>query len=138
MLPFHTPHKKKFLKIIISAAALILSLILWAKAYREAFDLYQTPSQISHAAPMQHIRLGGHIVAGSIKYHQSHGVSFRLADEQVEIAVEYTGVPPSLFQEGVQAIALGDFDGTKFIAKELFVKHDQNYRIKKDRLCSSS
>lgn len=136
MLPFRAPHKKKALKIIVSAVALVLSLILWARAYQEAFDLYRTPSQIHNTSPVQRIRLGGHIVSGSIKYEPSHRVTFMLTDDKTAIPVEYIGVPPSLFQEGVQAIALGDFDGCKFVAKELFVKHDQNYRIKKDALCS--
>lgn len=136
MLPFRPPHKKKVLKIIISAVALVLSLILWARAYQEAFDLYRTPSQIPRDIPVQRIRLGGYIVPESINYELSHRISFLLADDAAEITVEYTGVPPSLFHEGIQAIALGDFDGKKFIAKELFVKHDQNYHIKKDRLCS--
>lgn len=135
MLPFRQSQQHKALKIMTSCLALMAGMLLWVKAYQSAFDLYKTPSELG-TVPENNLRLGGSISPGSIKYLEDHGVVFALADAEKSIVISYQGTLPSLFQEGVQAIAVGNYDGQQFLAKELFVKHDQNYRLKKAPSCS--
>lgn len=135
MLPLKKNHKQHLTRLALSALALVLGLIFWARAYHAALDLYLTPSELHGPIP-QNIRLGGHIVPGSISFPPSGGVTFLIADTESQIPVVSAEAPPSLFQEGVETIALGHFDGHTFTASELFVKHDQNYRTKKDPPCS--
>lgn len=134
MLPFRKKQQDKFLKVGTSCLALLVGLVLWVKAYQSAFDLYKTPSELSETI-QSNVRLGGYITKGSISYGQDSSVLFALSDEKASILISYQGAVPSLFQEGVQAIAIGDYDGTIFMAKELLVKHDQNYRLKKAEPC---
>lgn len=134
MLPLKKNHKQQLSRLALSALALVLGLIFWARAYHTALDLYLTPSEL-HGPTAQNIRLGGHIVPGSISFTPSGGVAFIISDTQSQIPVIYAGAPPSLFQEGIETIALGHFDGYTFTAAELFVKHDQNYRTKKEPPC---
>jgi cytochrome c-type biogenesis protein CcmE len=137
MLPFRPPQQKKALNLTISCVLAMTALFLWIRAYNHALDLYRTPSALNDGgAPLKKIRVGGHVVPGSINHTQDSALSFQIADSTAQLHVIYNGAVPSLFQEGTEVIAVGDFDGHSLIASDLYVKHDQNYRRKKEVACS--
>ncbi len=57
------------------------------------------------------IRLGGMVVAGSIK-RQPDGITIRfdLTDGKGTVPASFSGIAPDLFKEGSGAIAEGSFD----------------------------
>lgn len=76
------------------------------------------------------IRIGGLVKAGSVTSRDLE-TQFTLTDlRSVDIAVSYHGVPPDMFKENSGVIVEGSIsaDGSQFTARELLVKHSQEYK----------
>ncbi|GBQ37301.1 cytochrome c maturation protein CcmE [Gluconacetobacter azotocaptans] len=113
-----------------SATALTLN------AFSSNIVFFMAPSQI-HAkppAPDRTVRLGGMVVAGSVR-RQTVGETpvalFDVTDGQAAVTVRYEGILPDLFREGQSVVAIGTAspDGT-FRASEVLAKHDETYMPK--------
>jgi cytochrome c-type biogenesis protein CcmE len=104
------------------AAALVL------KAFQSNLVFFFTPTQVqAQEAPAgRTFRLGGLVVAGSVK-RSGVDVNFAVTDTLHTIPVRYTGILPDLFKEGKGVVAQGQFSGGVFEAKEVLAKHDENY-----------
>ena len=92
---------------------------------------FYLPSEIDAAAKQADtIRIGGMVKKGSIVYPtaQQQALMFQITDTKTLITVSFTGITPSLFQEGTGAIVEGQFmsDGI-FKASQILAKHDENY-----------
>ncbi len=114
-----------------SAAGLTLD------AFSANIVFFMAPSQILRAppAPGRTVRLGGMVVAGSLRQVRLPGrapaVRFAVTDGQESVSVRYVGVLPDLFREGQSVVALGEMaaDGS-FQAAEVLAKHDETYMPK--------
>lgn len=104
------------------AAALVLN------AFQSNLVFFFTPSQVqAHEAPAgRTFRLGGLVVAGSVK-RNGVDVTFSVTDTMNMVPVRYTGILPDLFKEGKGVVAQGQFGDGVFVAKEVLAKHDENY-----------
>ena len=99
-------------------------------ALRENINLFFSTSQIvDGTAPSNTtIRLGGMVVAGSIKRGDNLGVTFVLTDLAEQVTVAYEGILPDLFREGQGIVTQGKLDSTgRFLAEQVLAKHDETY-----------
>ena len=132
MLPVNKLHRSrlKFLFLILTFSILGCCLII--KAYQEAIDLYQTPSQLKKSPNYnkKNLRLGGVVSPGSL-IRTDEGLKFDMHDQYTSVPVFFNGVPPALFKEGQAAVVLGIYDGKIFYAQQVLAKHDENYVIPK-------
>lgn len=135
------PRRKKRLTIVLSVLTgigIIIGLVLYALS--QNIDLFYTPHEIVHGKDDsgikptigQRIRVGGLVVAGSVKRDEnSLKVQFDLTNKGEIITVKYDGILPDLFREGQGIIANGSLtSATVLEASEVLAKHDENYMPK--------
>jgi cytochrome c-type biogenesis protein CcmE len=122
-----TRHKKLaiaagVLLVVAAAAALVL------QAFNSNLVFFFSPTQVdSKEAPVgRTFRLGGLVVAGSVK-RDGVNVSFEVTDTAKTVPVRYAGILPDLFKEGKGVVAQGQLQSGVFVAKEVLAKHDENY-----------
>jgi cytochrome c-type biogenesis protein CcmE len=108
--------------VIAAAAALILN------AFQSNLVFFFSPTQIeSKEAPVNRtFRLGGLVVAGSVK-RTGVAVDFQVTDTAKTVPVHFEGILPDLFKEGKGVVAQGKLQDGVFVAKEVLAKHDENY-----------
>lgn len=71
-------------------------------------------------------RLAGSVVPDSVA-EVGDTVEFTVTDDTTDVAVAHTGVPPQLFQAGIDVVVEGTWDGVVFRSDTMLVKHDENY-----------
>jgi cytochrome c-type biogenesis protein CcmE len=108
--------------VIAAAATLILN------AFQSNLVFFFSPTQIeSKEAPVNRtFRLGGLVVAGSVK-RTGVAVDFQVTDTAKSVPVHFEGILPDLFKEGKGVVAQGKLQDGVFVAKEVLAKHDENY-----------
>jgi cytochrome c-type biogenesis protein CcmE len=108
--------------VIAAAATLILN------AFQSNLVFFFSPTQIdSKEAPVNRtFRLGGLVVAGSVK-RDGVAVDFQVTDTAKTVPVHFEGILPDLFKEGKGVVAQGKLQDGVFVAKEVLAKHDENY-----------
>jgi cytochrome c-type biogenesis protein CcmE len=108
--------------VIAAAATLIL------QAFQSNLVFFFSPTQIStKEAPVNRtFRLGGLVVAGSVK-RTGVAVDFQVTDTAQTVPVHFEGILPDLFKEGKGVVAQGKLQDGVFVAKEVLAKHDENY-----------
>jgi cytochrome c-type biogenesis protein CcmE len=108
--------------VIAAAATLIL------QAFQSNLVFFFSPTQIStQEAPVNRtFRLGGLVVAGSVK-RSGVAVDFQVTDTAKTVPVHFEGILPDLFKEGKGVVAQGKLQDGVFVAKEVLAKHDENY-----------
>ncbi|MCW8876974.1 MAG: cytochrome c maturation protein CcmE [Kangiellaceae bacterium] len=126
------PLRKRRLMFVLSivigvGAAVALGLF----AMKQNINLFYSPQEIvqGNAPKNTLIRLGGLVVAGSVKRApDSLKVMFDLTDNAENITVSYEGILPDLFREGQGIVTMGELkDDGNFVASEVLAKHDENY-----------
>lgn len=113
----------------VVVAGLALALVLTALS--ESVAYFKSPSELAALAlepNARPIRVGGLVVAGSVKQLGRGEHAFELTDNAATVAVRYRGVLPDLFREGQGIIATGTIQGDGiFVADEVLAKHDEEY-----------
>jgi cytochrome c-type biogenesis protein CcmE len=111
---------------VVSVLGAVVALVL--SAFQSNLVFFYSPSQIaSKEAPVgRTFRLGGLVVAGSVK-RDGVNVNFQVTDTAQYVAVRYAGILPDLFKEGKGVVAQGQLRDGVFEAKEVLAKHDENY-----------
>jgi cytochrome c-type biogenesis protein CcmE len=100
------------------------------RALQENLLYFFSPTQVAAGeAPERTFRLGGMVLAGSIKREVgTMNVSFVVTDNVHSVPVKYNRVLPDLFKEGAGAVVVGRLgDNGEFLADEVLAKHDENY-----------
>lgn len=125
--------KRRFIVValVATAAALAISLSLFALGRNMNYLL--TPSQVQsgQASSYKTFRLGGMVKAGSIqRSDNSLKVTFTVIDAGGAMPVEYTGILPDLFRDNQSVITTGHMDNARFVATEVLAKHDETYMPK--------
>lgn len=139
----HPVRRRKLFKLLFIAVILTIVISLLLFALRKNISLFFSPTQIMHGEGRNHniIRLGGKVVAGSIKHFADLNIQFKLTDFKHTITVNYRGILPDLFREGQGIIATGKLDlNNNLQATTILAKHDANYMPPevKDLLLASS
>ncbi len=122
---------QRLILVLAAVAALIGAALLAASALRDQAAYFYTPAEAraAHVVPGKAIRLGGMVVAGSLK-RASDGVTigFDVTDGKASVPARFSGIAPDLFREGSGVVAEGVFDGAgTFVATNLLAKHDERY-----------
>ncbi len=105
-------------------------------AFQSDIVFFMAPSQVAAhpPAPDRTIRLGGVVLAGSVRLAHVDGTPiarFAVTDGQSALAVAYEGILPDLFREGQSVVALGEMGSDHiFHASEVLAKHDETYMPK--------
>jgi cytochrome c-type biogenesis protein CcmE len=98
---------------------------------------YWGPSQLKAAGKKAigaSIRLGGMVVAGSVRTHPgSSNVEFEVTDGIDTVRVRSKGSPPQMFREGIGVVVEGTMtrEGV-FDSSRLMVSHGNDYKAPKD------
>ncbi len=111
-------------------AGITVAGFLTYRALQENLLYFFSPTQVAAGeAPKRHFRLGGMVLAGSVKRETGTlNVSFVVTDNVHSVPVKYNRVLPDLFREGAGAVVVGRMgDDGEFIADEVLAKHDENY-----------
>ena len=119
---------------VLLLAALAVAVVIGyfaTQGLTNAAVYYLTPTEARdrHLAAGQTARLGGQIVAGSLRYDPAtRDLRFSIGDGIVTVQVIGNGAPPGLLREGAGAVVEGSFasDGT-FRATQVIAKHDEQY-----------
>lgn len=122
---------QRLILVLLGLVAMIGAALLAMSALKDQAAYFYTPSEAraAHVEPGRAIRLGGMVVAGSIK-RQPDGITIRfdLTDGKGTVPASFSGIAPDLFKEGSGAIAEGSFDAAgTFRATDLLAKHDERY-----------
>jgi cytochrome c-type biogenesis protein CcmE len=110
------------LVVVGAITALVLT------AFQSNLVFFYSPTQIqTKEAPIgRTFRLGGLVVAGSVK-RDGVRVDFQVTDTAQSVPVRFEGILPDLFKEGKGVVAQGQLRNGIFEAKEVLAKHDENY-----------
>lgn len=122
---------QRLILALVALAALIGAGLLAASALKDEAAYFYTPEDVKTKGvePGRAIRLGGMVVAGSLK-KQADGVtiSFDVTDGKAVVPATFKGIAPDLFREGSGVVAEGAFDRNgAFVATNLLAKHDERY-----------
>jgi len=111
---------------VVAVVAVAATLVL--QAFQSNLVFFYSPSQIAtKEAPVgRTFRLGGLVVAGSVK-RDGVKVNFEVTDTAQTVPVRFSGILPDLFKEGKGVVAQGQLINGVFEAKEVLAKHDENY-----------
>ena len=110
---------------------MVVALVLYS--LRQNINLYYTPVQLLAANNIvnKNIRIGGMVLANSLKFDEGLNVKFTVTDFKNDIDVEYSGILPDLFRENQGVVAFGVLQENKvFIAEQILAKHDEKYMPK--------
>jgi cytochrome c-type biogenesis protein CcmE len=116
--------------IVVVLAGITLAGFLTYRALQENLLYFFSPSQVAAGeAPKRTFRLGGMVLAGSLKREVGTlNVSFVVTDNVHAVPVKYSRVLPDLFREGAGAVVVGRMgDNGEFMADDVLAKHDENY-----------
>jgi len=116
--------------MVLVLAGLAVAGFLTYRALQENLLYFFSPSQVAAGeAPKRTFRIGGMVVAGSLKREPGTlNVSFVVTDLVHSVPVKYDRILPDLFREGAGAVVVGRLnDHGEFIGEEVIAKHDENY-----------
>jgi cytochrome c-type biogenesis protein CcmE len=116
--------------MVVVLAGISLAGFLTYRALQENLLYFFSPTQVAAGeAPKRTFRLGGMVLAGSLKREAGTlNVSFVVTDNVHSVPVKYDKVLPDLFREGAGAVVIGRLnDNGEFIGEEVLAKHDENY-----------
>jgi cytochrome c-type biogenesis protein CcmE len=126
------PHRRKrlyWILVLLLAAAVAMGLVIYALG--QNVNLYFTPSQLVANKPTSDhaFRIGGMVKQHSlVREPNSLTVRFVLTDFQQDVAVQYTGILPTLFREGQGVVVQGKLNANgQFVADQVLAKHDEKY-----------
>jgi cytochrome c-type biogenesis protein CcmE len=115
---------------VVVLAGITVAGYLTYRALQENLLYFFSPSQVAAGeAPQRTFRLGGMVLAGSLKREPGTlNVSFVVTDNVHSVPVKYDRLLPDLFREGAGAVVIGRLNGDgEFIGEEVIAKHDENY-----------
>lgn len=79
------------------------------------------------------IKVGGMVIPGSVRWDAEHlDLSFAITGMSgTSIEMKHIGTPPDMFKENQGVVVEGRIsaDGKSFLAKNLMVKHSEEYKV---------
>lgn len=127
--------KPKYKRLLLLLCAMIIASAgaVWLlKIFNENIIFFYKPSEITSQIRAQKklVRVGGLVVAGSIKKIDTDYLTFTISDKQHTLIIEHRGEVPALFKDSQGVVAQGHFQNGKFYSTKLLAKHDENYMPK--------
>lgn len=92
------------------------------------FEYYRYTSEVDRTqlADGVRFRLAGTVIPGTLE-DTLETSTFQISDGIETVDVRLTGTPPPLFQEEVEVLLEGAFDGTVFVADDAVIRHEAEY-----------
>lgn len=120
---------QRLIVIAAAGAVLVLAAVLTFAGLRDSVVYFVAPSELAEKAQAgQRVRLGGLVVAGTLRRDADGATRFGVTDGAAEVEVRYDGVLPDLFREGQGVVAEGAWaPGQPFEAERVLAKHDETY-----------
>ncbi|HEX8154538.1 MAG TPA: cytochrome c maturation protein CcmE [Thermoanaerobaculia bacterium] len=122
---------RRFLLGAVAVAAIAFGVIA-ASGINKNLVYYWTPADLYAAGNKAYganIRLGGMVVAGSIKKGAVSGVEFDVKDSTHVVHVSSKGVPPQMFRENIGVVVEGTMSRAgRFESSRLMVSHGNEYK----------
>lgn len=117
---------------IILGSVVIVFVIALAFSFQSNISPYKSVSQVTQKEEVNNVQVNGTIVHNSTKYYQNNNTRiFELTDGKSQITVVYTGMI-SNYQEGLPAVAIGDYSHGKLEADKILLKCPSKYESKGD------
>jgi cytochrome c-type biogenesis protein CcmE len=112
------PSRKRRVRLVV---ALTVALLLAGALVYTTFSAAspeRIPSQLENAQPGQSYKLGGRVVAGSIR-RERDSMTFEVQDPKgaAKVPVSYTGSVPDPFREGREVIVTVQREGSTFVGE---------------------
>ena len=130
-MPKISKKKQRIIFIALLSLISLLALLFIISNFKDNIIFFYSPSELRNVNITEGkiIRVGGLVKKGSVKNLPDSAFEFVVTDLQNELKVRYKGIKPDLFRQGQGMVAKGFLDKKNniFIAKELLVKHDENY-----------
>lgn len=129
-------YRQRQKKIIVGCFVLIFCICVIGFLSMEEFGVYfYTPKEALEKASTnssREIRVGGMVKAGSVLWDRTKlSLDFVITDMNgSEIPIKHRGSPPDMFKENSGVVVEGRFDqrGNSFVARNLMVKHSEEYK----------
>jgi cytochrome c-type biogenesis protein CcmE len=121
--------QRKLLIVVVLAGITVAGYLTYSALQKNMLYFF-SPSQVAAGeAPHRTFRLGGMVVAGSLKREPGTlNVSFVVTDNVHSVPVKYDQILPDLFREGAGAVVVGRLNERgEFIGEQVIAKHDENY-----------
>jgi len=122
-------------KFVIGGAVILAVIVaLSLQELQKMTVFFYTPAEVL-ASPAEFedktIRIGALVKQGSVDWNaQAIQLSFKITEDGIKsIPVYYAGVKPDLFREGQGVVVEGKMNGTRFEARQLLVKHSEEYTV---------
>lgn len=128
-----TRRRRRLVVIGVAGAILGIAVGLVLYALSGEITLYRTPTQIAEmkVPTDRRLRVGGLVLAGSLKRGADAAVSFDITDTGNTLHVTYRGLLPDLFREGQGVVAEGRLIAPgELAADSVLAKHDERYMPK--------
>ena len=126
-------------KFVIGGAVILAVIIaLSVQSLQEMTVFFYTPQEVL-ASPNKFedktIRIGALVQKDSVDWNaQAIQLSFNITEDGKNfIPVFYAGVKPDLFREGQGVVVEGKMNGQRFEARQLLVKHSEEYTVETDQ-----
>lgn len=120
----------RYLAVPLGGVAVVLAGVLAFGDLNGSLVYYLTPTEaVADQADLpggRRFRLAGLVVSGSVT-EAGDEIAFTMTDGRTEVSVRHRGAPPQLFQEGIEVVVEGAWDGDTFRSDTMLVKHDENY-----------
>lgn len=126
----------RYRAFVIPAVGLLVVLIGFIVAFslNPNFVYYMTPSEAIDARSDfddgRRFRLSGVVEPGSVE-DLTAGVRFQAveSDSGARVTVVHTRSAPQLFQENIEVVLEGAWQGNEFHSDTMLIKHDEEYRV---------
>ena len=108
----------------------ILSLLSWLvfAGVKDSMVYYITVDELLEDVPDKKVRVSGTVVHGSIQNELSDSLRFTIEAGEGRLNVEYDGIIPDIFTDGVEAVVEGKLSSDNvFVADLLLAKCPTKY-----------
>lgn len=122
--------KRRVRLVVALTVALLLAGALVYTTFSAASP-ERIPSQLADAEPGQTYKLGGKVVAGSVR-RERDSMTFEVQDPKgpTKVPVSYSGSVPDPFREGREVLVKGELDGERFVGDHMTTKCPSKFKAK--------
>lgn len=117
--------------VVTVILAIVIAVLIWQSSLG-SYSYYKTVSELKNDRSLVgvQVRVGGLVVKNSLK-RDSSGYHFLISDKAGSIRINYDGVMPQTFGEGIQVVAEGIYrSNSQLDASKIITKCPTKYRSK--------
>ena len=119
----------RHLKFVLPAVlAIAVATFFLVQSATGSFEYYRYTSEVDRTVFTDGVpfRLAGTVVPGTIE-DSVEASTFQVTDGLLAVDVRLVGTPPPLFDEEVEVLLEGAFEGDVFVADDAVIRHEAEY-----------